>query len=292
MSIAEQLLLDPKRVQLAIDVYEGFARATLEDMTSDSLIVNGSCLAIAASLASMIDVRRSKELFRSAADAHYRQAHTSDIAPDEGKREPTRRIHEEKMSFARVLASCGADLNQLGRFMANSKERTGSFLSPDTMASLLLAEAMLDISGSSFGFEPFTDILREEAWRMQYYDAGRARIPLFHYLQIAELPKQLEQPRHSIQDLAVAVLNLVEHTMAGAVSSGHWPKLHCSVLPIEPEVLGLCLILDAACRKTSHGRSTLDQVVGDRVGKLSFAYVRVAVAFGETDHERERPRAR
>jgi hypothetical protein len=286
MNVAKQLSLDPERVALATDVYEGFARANSEGNGLEAMVLSGSCFTIAASYAAAFDAPRSKQLFHRAAEVYYKQAHVQELAVHEHRERSAERIHEGKLSFARVLAVCGTQLNQISHFMRASMQDARAFHSPETTASLLLAETMIEMHSDNSEYRPHRHRLIEDASRMRSYEVGRVRLPMVHFLRLAELPEDLER-RHSekIQELCSSVLSQIEYPMEGAVKSRHWKELQCSMLPIEPEVLGMCLVLDGACRKVSNKNSNLHDMVGNRVRGMSSAYVSVAVEFGKQDEE-------
>jgi hypothetical protein len=289
MNFSRQLSLNPEILSIAVDVYEGYARASLGEEGVGSLVIHSSCLTIAASYAAVIDQERSKRLFGYASQAYHKQGHSPSLAQSvDPEGEHRTAVHQGKMAFARFLAVCSTELRQVQRLLVPHEVGREAFHSPDSLASVLISQTMVDLAAPQSG-PSIRHQAMEEAHRMRSYEVGRLGLPLSHFLRLAEIPDELDRARAVLPELASGVLSRAEDTMVAVTQSPHWKFLQSSMLPVEPELLAFCIALNRATRKATRSELNLLSMLGDHTYELAGAYAQLAVAFENSD---DRPKNR
>jgi hypothetical protein len=285
MNVSEELLLDPENVLVASDVYEGFARASLKEDRPESVVIAGSCFAIAASYASIFDQERAKKLFQVAARTYEEQSSNRELT-SEKKDQSSRRYVEEKMAFARTLAACGMDGRQIRSLLDVDRSLDFSFQRPDALAALFLTTTILDLIGRPFNATRLRGEWSEQAYRMESYEVGRLHLPLRQFVRLADFGRDRLQ-RSDVIKVAEVALARIDEKVSTALRNRHWRLMQTSILPIEPEALALCIAIDLAVRRVTQGEQTLRDILGEESHGVSRAYILVATEFAEPGPEPE-----
>lgn len=285
---ARFLNLDRGMLRVAADAYEGLARVYAEQRgaASDAGLLEASCLVIAASSAALLDVRESKDLFRRAAESYMAMANMGGES-QRRRRMDGAELDHGKGSFAILLAICGMDVQLTVTLLEAIDRRKTHFSSPDTLAALLVARAMLTFSGVRLEGRHELPWLMEEARSMSAYEVGRLGIPLSHYVNLARLSRRdlgFEEESKFVSLVFARVGDFVE----GAVGTKDWSRLQSQVLPFEPELLVICLIADAWFREKGPKKRITQRLPWIAAESAMAGYVEVAARFWAEPDNRQR----
>lgn len=220
----QDLDLDPEgREELALslaEAYQGYADVAKE---YPSPVWRASSQVLAAVYFSLVDPARGRTAFAEAAET-YR-----------GMGNP----------FWIVLAVCGQNINEPVHW------DTANDVAPDAGSafSALVANAWVtgafihrDAGERDFTREsPLLYRAIDQAARLGMIRVGRLGLPLEYYALAAKESLEWSATESSLQALAALLSRAVEPIQGAKADRFHWRRLYSNVLPIEPEILAMCL---------------------------------------------------
>jgi hypothetical protein len=273
--------LDEDRVEQAARLYTAYARNVLRrfppgmspEVGEAAPFVGASSLVIAASLEALLRPARARQLFEEAARAYAALGNP----------------------FHVILAVCGGVDDLLARYVASVGTRLSVSDQVATDPTTLFCDLIAITAGMAL------ENLKGEAvgvsWRvisasnqMSGARLGRLGLPSRLYGNVCESQRNAIQ--HEDRDLRQAVDRLGEYlrradeVFAAAVEDVfHWERLRTRLMPVEAEVLALCLAIQSTAQNVAH-RDLEELLRGQELSQRQL--VPVVVAARMTDRPTDR----
>jgi hypothetical protein len=263
MANLEALGLDRKRVDnLAIE-YEGYGRWSSEHLGDSVTLESATSIALAAVYRCLIEPRRAKQLFQQAGNL-YRTLH---------------------LPYWIVLAVCGTDDSSLINYRKNFPKRDFATHNSTQFFYELLATSRLAVSDrSNDKADGWLANIIDNGYQLAPNPVGRLSLPLRFYLSLFATIPQMQKLGHmepstirsNLSDYLRRISEVIE---AAQLDHYHWTQLQSGILPVEPEVLATCGLLDAACKK--YLRINLIEFTGIKLRPIELVPLQIALELSE-----------